>query len=163
MDNLWWADSGLFFRLACQNTHPIKSFAGPALQGLVSFWSVCESKVSVLSLSLHTCFPPPCPITMDDNVPTMSFHCTSFYCFLVYALLYPVDYFGQYVCVCMYVHVCVCEKVDLWSCVCFDTLSRVCVCVCVHVFGKCINRARCQRCTAAEVAVSLSSFSVTGN
>lgn len=110
--------------------------------------------VSGLSLLLHTCFRPGCRITADDNGAS---HVISLSGLLLFG------------CVCTSASSCL-----FWShawkrwfvrkCMFRDTL--LCVCA-IHVFGKCINRACCQRCTAAEVALavvaSLSSFSVTGN
>ena len=41
LERLWWVDSVLFLRLACQNTHPIKRFTRPAPQDLAVLQCVC--------------------------------------------------------------------------------------------------------------------------
>lgn len=149
VDRLRWAESVLFLRLACQNTHPIKRFRRPLPRDLapVQFVRVCvcqhvfrtmsgRANVPVLSSLLHTWCCPWCWITVNDKTTN---HVISFRLF------------------CLCAHMC--TYLCMFVCLC----TQMCMCVCV----QCITRAYCQRCTTVEVAtaraVSLSSLPVASN
>lgn len=71
---------------------------------------MCESKGSVLSQSLHTCFSLPCQITVDDNNAN---HVISLFVPLlfVYVFTSASSYFGPHACVCVSVKKFICENV----------------------------------------------------
>lgn len=185
IERLWWADSVLFLRLACQNTHPIKRFTRPVPRGLASLQRVhacvcvCalhmkegerKPNVSVLSLLPHMWSPPWCRITGNDNATERGISFAPPPSVRVAAVGVSRAQVS-----CLRVHspaVSLHAHAWMWtsSFECVFVYTRVwfvCVCVCIHVCVKCINRAYCQWCTTVEVAVavavSLSSLPVTSN